>query len=112
MCWKQQDLSKKVYIPVVEIAEEIIEPRVLETEVCLFADIFTYVSNCQYFNIKMHQLFTSIISASSTPFSPWYTAVAERFVLPTFVTRDTICSAVKLNVLLGGDGEACLRMEA
>ena len=29
-----------------------------------------------------------------------------------FVTRDTICSAVKLNVLLGGGGEACFRMEA
>ena len=30
----------------------------------------------------------------------------------TFVTRDTICSAVKLNVLLGGGGEACFTMEA
>ena len=32
--------------------------------------------------------------------------------MTTFVTRDTICSAVKLNVLLGGGGEACFRMEA
>ena len=39
----------------------------------------------------------------------WYKAVAERFT--TFVTKDPICSAVKLNVLLGGDGEACFRME-
>ena len=30
----------------------------------------------------------------------------------TFVTRDTICSAVKLSVLLGGGGEACFTMEA
>ena len=30
----------------------------------------------------------------------------------TFVTRDTIYSAVKLNVLLGGGGEACFTMEA
>ena len=30
----------------------------------------------------------------------------------TFVTRDTIWSAVKLNVLLGGGGEACFRTEA
>ena len=29
----------------------------------------------------------------------------------TFVTRETICSAVKLNVLLGGGGEACFSME-
>ena len=28
-----------------------------------------------------------------------------------FVTRETICSAVKLNVLLGDGGEACFRME-
>ena len=27
--------------------------------------------------------------------------------MTTFVTSDTICSAVKLNVLLGGGGEAC-----
>ena len=32
--------------------------------------------------------------------------------MTTFVTRDMICSAVKLNVLLGGGGEACFRMEA
>ena len=38
--------------------------------------------------------------------------------MTTFVTRETICSAVKLNVLLGGGGggggggDACLRMEA
>ena len=32
--------------------------------------------------------------------------------MTTFVTRDTICFAVKLNALLGGDGEACFRMEA
>ena len=30
----------------------------------------------------------------------------------TFVTRDTICLAVKLNVLLVGGGEACFTMEA
>ena len=30
----------------------------------------------------------------------------------TFVTRDTICSAVKLNVLLGGGSEACFTMKA
>ena len=29
-----------------------------------------------------------------------------------FVTGETICSAVKLNVLLGGGGEACFRMRA
>ena len=32
--------------------------------------------------------------------------------MTTFVNRDTICSAVKLNVLLRGGSEACLRMEA
>ena len=32
--------------------------------------------------------------------------------ITTFVTRETICSAVKLNVLLGGGGEACYRIEA
>ena len=32
--------------------------------------------------------------------------------MTTFVTRETICSTVKLNVLLGGGDEACLRMEA
>ena len=32
--------------------------------------------------------------------------------MTTFVTRETICSAVKLNVLLGGSGEACSRMVA
>ena len=32
--------------------------------------------------------------------------------MTTFVTGETICSAVKLNVLLGGGGEAFLRMEA
>ena len=32
--------------------------------------------------------------------------------MTTFVTRETICSAVKLNVLLGGSGEACFSMEA
>ena len=29
-----------------------------------------------------------------------------------FVTRETICSAVELNVLLGGGGGACFTMEA
>ena len=32
--------------------------------------------------------------------------------MTTFVTRDRICLAVKLNVLLRGGGEACFRMEA
>ena len=32
--------------------------------------------------------------------------------ITTFVTRETICSAVKLNVLLAGGGEACFRIEA
>ena len=32
--------------------------------------------------------------------------------MTTFVTRETICSAVKFNVLLGGGGEACFTMEA
>ena len=32
--------------------------------------------------------------------------------IATFATRDTICSDVKLNVLLGCGGEACFRMEA
>ena len=32
--------------------------------------------------------------------------------ITTFVTRETIYSAVELNVLLGGGGEACLRIEA
>ena len=32
--------------------------------------------------------------------------------MTTFVTRETICSAVKLNVLLGNGGEACFGMEA
>ena len=32
--------------------------------------------------------------------------------MTTFVIRDTICSAVKLNVLLRGGGEACFKMEA
>ena len=32
--------------------------------------------------------------------------------ITTFVTRETICTAVKLNVLLGGGGEACFRIEA
>ena len=32
--------------------------------------------------------------------------------MTTFVTRETICSAVKLNVLLAGGGEACSSMEA
>ena len=32
--------------------------------------------------------------------------------ITTFVTRETICSAVKLNVLLGDGGEACFRIEA
>ena len=31
--------------------------------------------------------------------------------MTTFVTRETICSAVKLNVLLGGGGEVCFTME-
>ena len=30
--------------------------------------------------------------------------------MTTFVTRETVCSAVKLIVLLGGGGEACFRM--
>ena len=32
--------------------------------------------------------------------------------MTTFVTRETISSAVKLNVLLGGGGEDCFIMEA
>ena len=32
--------------------------------------------------------------------------------MTTFVTRETICLAVKLNVLLGVRGEACFTMEA
>ena len=32
--------------------------------------------------------------------------------MTTFVTGKTICSTVKLNVLLGGGGEACFRIEA
>ena len=32
--------------------------------------------------------------------------------MTTFVTKDTISSAVKLNVFLGGGGGACFRMEA
>ena len=32
--------------------------------------------------------------------------------MTTFVTRETICFTVKLNVLLGGGGEACFRMVA
>ena len=32
--------------------------------------------------------------------------------MTTFMTRETICSAAKLNVLLGGGGEACFRMVA
>ena len=32
--------------------------------------------------------------------------------MTTFVTRETICSAVNLNVLLGGGGEAWFSMEA
>ena len=32
--------------------------------------------------------------------------------MTTFVTREMICSAVKLNVLLGGGGGACFSMEA
>ena len=32
--------------------------------------------------------------------------------MTTFVTRDTICSAVELYVLLGGGGEAFIRVEA
>ena len=32
--------------------------------------------------------------------------------MTTFVTRETICSAVKSNVLLRGSGEACFRMVA
>ena len=32
--------------------------------------------------------------------------------MTTFVTRDSICSTVKLNVLLESGGEACLRTEA
>ena len=32
--------------------------------------------------------------------------------MTTFMTRETICSAMKLNVLLGGGGEACFRVVA
>ena len=32
--------------------------------------------------------------------------------MTTFVTKETICSSVKLNVLLGDGGEACFTMEA
>ena len=32
--------------------------------------------------------------------------------MTTFVTRETICSAVTLNALLGGGGEACFRIVA
>ena len=32
--------------------------------------------------------------------------------MTTFVTRETICLTVKLNILLGGGGEACFIMEA
>ena len=32
--------------------------------------------------------------------------------ITTFVTRETVCSAVKLNVLLGDDGEACFKIDA
>ena len=32
--------------------------------------------------------------------------------MTTFMTRETICSAEKLNVFLGGGGEACFSMEA
>ena len=32
--------------------------------------------------------------------------------MATFASRETIGSAVKLNVLLGGGGEACFRMVA
>ena len=32
--------------------------------------------------------------------------------MATLVTRETICPAVKLNVLLGDGGEACFTIEA
>ena len=32
--------------------------------------------------------------------------------MTTFVTRETICSGVKLNVLLGDGGEGCFTMKA
>ena len=37
-----------LHISVVEIVEENNLPRVLEKYVCLFADTFTYASNCYY----------------------------------------------------------------
>ena len=32
--------------------------------------------------------------------------------MTTFVTKEIICSVVKLNVLLGGGGGACFSMDA
>ena len=32
--------------------------------------------------------------------------------MTTFVTREIICSAIKLNVLLGGGGGGCCSMDA
>ena len=32
--------------------------------------------------------------------------------MSTFVTREIICSAIKLHVLLGGGGGACFSMDA
>ena len=37
-----------LHISVAEIAAENNLPRVLEKHVCLFADTFTYASNCYY----------------------------------------------------------------
>ena len=38
--------QKKAYISEAKSPRKIIEQRVLEKKICLFADIFTYVSNC------------------------------------------------------------------
>ena len=54
MCWKQQDLSNRVYISKAEIAEENRRGTTSFGEkvlficifICLFADTFTYVSSC------------------------------------------------------------------
>ena len=41
-----RSVFEMVHISMAEIAEENNLPRVLEKRVCLFADTFTYVSNC------------------------------------------------------------------
>ena len=41
-----KSVFQMVHISLPEITEEIIEPRVLEKRVCLFADTFTSVGNC------------------------------------------------------------------